>query len=267
MSAQTLSLVYGRRETLRGTFLLSIVLHALLFLTTVGYAAFGRHLGGGWGQKWGTGSATRLGAVASLPGVPLPAPLLASRNTLATQNLGLYQTEPQPKPEVKPQAQEIPKFKEAVKPEKAERVAKRIQKEQLEPPENAVPFGLGGKPAMNYTQVVNPAGEGGLSFGEGGSFGERYGWFVTAVRNRISANWLLSTISPNILTAPRVYVTFAIARDGTITDVQITQSSGIPEVDRSALRAVLASNPLAPLPPDYAGNYVKVEFYFDFHRH
>jgi TonB family protein len=246
--------------------LLSVVLHGLLFVTAVGYTTYGRQLGGGWGQKWGTGSVTHLGAVASLPGVPLPAPLLASRNTLATQNLGLYKNEPEPKPEVKPEAQEIPKFKEAVKPEKAERVAKRIQKEELEPPENAVPFGLGGKPAMNYTQVVNQAGEGGLSFGAGGSFGERYGWYVAAVRNRISANWLLSTISPNILAAPRIYVTFEIARDGTLTDVQITQSSGIPEVDRSALRAILASNPLAPLPPDYAGTYVKVEFYFDFHR-
>jgi periplasmic protein TonB len=86
------------------------------------------------------------------------------------------------------------------------------------------------------------------------------------VRNRISSNWLLATISPSILTAPRVYVTFEIQRDGTITNVQITQSSGIPEVDRSALRAVLASNPLAPLPPDYSGSTVKVEFYFDFHR-
>jgi TonB family protein len=48
--------------------------------------------------------------------------------------------------------------------------------------------------------------------------------------------------------------------------VRVTQSSGIPEVDRSALRAVLASNPLGPLPPDYAGGKVTVEFYFDFRR-
>jgi len=86
------------------------------------------------------------------------------------------------------------------------------------------------------------------------------------MRNRISANWLQTMVSPNILSAPRVYLTFVILRDGTITDVQITQSSGIPEVDRSALRAVLASNPLGALPPDYSGNSVSVQFYFEFHR-
>jgi TonB family protein len=55
-------------------------------------------------------------------------------------------------------------------------------------------------------------------------------------------------------------------RDGSVTDVDITQSSGMPEVDRSALRAVLASNPLPALPPDYSGNKVKVSLFFDFHR-
>ena len=51
-----------------------------------------------------------------------------------------------------------------------------------------------------------------------------------------------------------------------MTNVDVTQSSGIPEVDRSALRAVLASNPLGPLPSDYSGSKVSVEFYFDFRR-
>jgi TonB family protein len=119
---------------------------------------------------------------------------------------------------------------------------------------------------MSYTQMASGAGEGGLSFGEGGDFGERYGWYVASVRNRISSNWLLSTISPSILRAPRLYMTFTILRDGTVTNVEITQSSGLPEVDRSALRAVLASNPLPALPSDYAGNRVKVNLYFDFRR-
>ena len=86
------------------------------------------------------------------------------------------------------------------------------------------------------------------------------------MRARVSANWLMATVSPNIVSAPRAYLTFEIMHDGTVNNVQITQSSGIPEVDRSALRAILASNPLPPLPADYSGGSVKVEFYFDFHR-
>lgn len=265
MGVSTFTMVPDRRENLRGTLLLSLLLHGSLFVFAIAYTTLGLRFGGGWGQSWGAGGATRVSAVASLPGVPLPAPMLATRSTLATENPGLYRNEPQPEPEPTPSAQEIPKFQQAVKPEKAVRVNKRIQKETLEAPPNAVPFGLGGKPSLAYSQFVNTAGEGGLGFGEG-NFGERFGWFVAAVRNRISSNWLLSTISPRILTAPRVYLTFDILRDGTVTNVQITQSSGIPEVDRSALRAVLASNPLGPLPPDYSGQKVSVEFYFDFRR-
>jgi TonB family protein len=267
MSAQAISIiVHARRGRLGGALVVSVVMHTLLILLLVGYTTLGPSFGGSWGKDWGSGSSTRIGAVASLPGVPLPAPMLTTPNTLASENPGLHQTEPPPKAEPAPKAVQIPKFKESVKPEKAERINTRIQKEKPVYAENAVPYGLGGQPSMSYTQIASGAGEGGLSFGEGGDFGERYGWYVASVRNRISGNWLLSTISPNILTAPRLYMTFTILREGTITDVEITQSSGIPEVDRSALRAVLASNPLPTLPSDYAGNRVKVNLYFDFHR-
>jgi protein TonB len=266
MGASTLSLFYDRRENLRGGLLFSVIFHGLLLAVALAYTTFGLRLGGGGGQSWGMGNATQIGAVASLPGVPLPAPMLATRNTVVTQNPGLYKSEPEPKVEPPPQAVEIPKFKEAVKPEKAERINKRIQKEQIVPPANAIPYGEGGQPTMTYTQVVNSAGTGGLSFGEGGAFGDRYGWYVASVRNRISANWLLTMISPNIVRAPRVFVDFRILRDGTVTGVELKQSSGIPEVDRSALRAVLASNPLPPLPPDYSGNSVNVDFFFDLRR-
>jgi protein TonB len=264
MGATTFDIVPDRRDTLRGTLLVSVVLHGALFLGAFVYAALNLHWAGHWGKSWGPGGAVRVNAVASLPGIPLPTPQLATQNTLATQNPGLYRTETKPKLEPPPEAKPIPKFKESVAQEKPIRVNKRIQPEE-EIPENAVPYGLGGKPSMNYNQFTNYAGQGGLAFGEG-NFGDRFGWYVDAVRNRISSNWLLSTISPNLLTAPRVYVHFDILRDGNITNVEVTQSSGIPEVDRSALRAVLASNPVGPLPPGYSGDKVSVEFYFDFRR-
>jgi TonB family protein len=265
MSTHVLTLPDQRRDTLRGTLLLSVILHVVLFAVLVTYTLMGFHLEGG-GQEWGTNGATRMGAVSSLPGIPLPAPLVTTPSQTVTQNTGLHKTEPQPKEEPPPDAQQIPKFKDAVKPEKLERVNKRIQKAEVEPPPNAIPYGQTGAPTMSYTQVVTGAGTGGVALGEGNSFGQRYGWYVASMRARVSANWLLATVSPGIVSAPRVYLTFKILRDGSVTDVDITQSSGIPEVDRSALRAILASNPLPPLPPDYSGGSVNVQFYFDFHR-
>ena len=254
-----------RRDRLRGTLLVSLILHAALFVMLVTYTLLGFHLGG-HGREWGTNGATRMGAVSSLPGLPLPSPMLTTPSTVATQNTGVAKTEPLPKEAPPPEAQQIPKFQDAVKPEKLERVNKRIHKAEIEPPDNVVPYGLTGAPSINYTQVVTPGGPGAVSMGEGNSFGQRYAWYVASMRARISNNWLMASVSPNIVAAPRTYLTFEISRDGTVTNAQITQSSGIPEVDRSALRAILASNPLPPLPADYSGRSVDVQFYFDFHR-
>jgi periplasmic protein TonB len=258
--------IYDHHDSLRGAVVASIIFHVLITLFSVVYALWGGKFGKGWGQSINPGSAVHVKAVASLPGVPLPMPKLTTPNTVAVESPALYQSEPVPKPPPDLIAQKIPKFKEAVKPPKRKVAAnKRIQKEHIEPPPNAVPYGQGGRPTMSYSSVTNNVGETGIGFGQQ-DFGQRFGWYVQAVRNRISSNWLLSTISPNLLNAPRVYVDFDINRDGSISNAKITQSSGIPEVDRSALRAVLASSPLAALPPGYSGSKVSVEFYFDLKR-
>lgn len=265
MAAATLP-VFDHRDSLRGALVASIIFHVAITLFSLGYTLWGSSHGKGWGHSLNKGSAVHVNAVASLPGVPLPTPKLTTPNTVQVQNPGLYKNEPVPKPPPDLVTQKIPKFKEAVKPP-PKKVLKnpRIEKEKIEPPPNAVPYGQGGRPQMSYSAVTTSAGEAGIAIGQQ-DFGQRFGWYVQAVRNRISSNWLLSTISPSILNAPRVYVEFDINRDGSISNPRITQSSGIAEVDRSAMRAVLSSSPLAPLPPGYSGNNVSVEFYFDLKR-
>ncbi len=265
MSTNVTALIDGRRDRLSGTLLASIILHAVLFVLVVTWTMLHFHLGGSVGT-WGADNALQIGAVASLPGINLPTPLQTTTSQVVTENQGLHKTEPEPKEEPTPETVEIPKFKEAKPREKLIGVNKRIHKTEEPPPENAIDYGETGPPAMSYTQVVMGGGTGGLITGQDNAFGQRYGYYVAAMRNRISSNWLQSTISPNIVSAPRVYLTFDIQRDGTINNVQITQSSGTPEVDRSAFRAILASNPLPPLPADFSGGSVSVQFYFDFHR-
>jgi protein TonB len=100
----------------------------------------------------------------------------------------------------------------------------------------------------------------------GGDFGSRFSWYVTAVQQRVSSNWLQSTIDASVSWAPRVVITFDILRDGTITNVQVTQSSNNYSVDSSAVRAVQQSNKVMALPAAYAGSRVGVQFYFDYKR-
>jgi TonB family protein len=89
---------------------------------------------------------------------------------------------------------------------------------------------------------------------------------VDGVRARVSSNWLQSTVDPSVRWAPRVVFTFEILRDGSIVNAQMMQSSGNASVDNSALRAILGSSPLAPLPSEYSGSNVSVQFWFDFRR-
>jgi TonB family protein len=118
---------------------------------------------------------------------------------------------------------------------------------------------------MTYGQFSTGAGEAGIGFGDAG-FGDRYSTYVNAITRAISNNWLKSMVDTRIQKAPRVYVTFDIEHDGTISNFGVQQSSGIPSLDRSAERAVRASNPLPQLPADYRGGKVNVVFYFEYSR-
>src|SRR5579871_6206278 len=155
------ALPFEARESLRRSLIASLAVHGILSGLMLGWGLlhFGR--GSGWGNPWEKGSSARVQAVASLPGVPLPSPMRTTPNTVANENPGLYQTEPPPlpTPEI---AEQIPKFKDAVKPEESKRINKRIQKQDLTPPPNAVPFGEGGHPAVSYNQYATAAGEAGI---------------------------------------------------------------------------------------------------------
>ena len=118
---------------------------------------------------------------------------------------------------------------------------------------------------MSYGSFSTGAGEAGIGFGDA-AFGDRYGTYVNAITRAISNNWLKSMVDSRIQKAPRVYVTFEIGRDGTVSSVGVQQSSGIPSLDRSALRAVQASSPLPQLPADFRGSKVNVTFYFEYSR-
>jgi TonB family protein len=86
----------------------------------------------------------------------------------------------------------------------------------------------------------------------------RYPYYIESVVAALSTNWFKPT--PVIQTPPVVH--FRIQRDGTVADPEIVRSSGLPYVDRAALRAVLAST-FPPLPPDWTGPHVGLRVTFE----
>ncbi len=247
----------------------SVAMHVALAVILI-YSGMHSPSGDLWG---GPGGSITVGLVGNVPGIPMPRPEMETPNRVVDETKGLYKAEPAP--EIKqpppPDTIAIPKFKlEKPQPKYNSRKSKLLEN-PTPPPPNAVPYGRGGTPTVPYTSFAMGAGastQGGMAVGDagGGNFGSRFSWYVEAVQRRVSGNWLQSTIDPGISSAPRVIATFDILRDGTITNIQITRSSGNQSVDTSEVRAIRESSPLDRLPPGYSGSKVSVEFWFDFHR-
>jgi protein TonB len=86
-----------------------------------------------------------------------------------------------------------------------------------------------------------------------------YPYYIERLALIIGMNWFKPTQS--VATNPVVH--FQILKDGTIADARVVVSSGLPFVDRAALRAVLASSPLPPLPAEYGRSDIGIQVVFD----
>lgn len=232
-------------------------------------SAFLSHRGEMWGGS-GEGSPVQVSLVGSLPAVPLPAPSTVTTSRVVDTTHGLYKSQPPPKIPFEQRATKLPEFNKEKRPIWKSPRKSRILENKAQPPPNAIPYGQGGPPAVPYSPSTFKLGQNtaaGMSMGgPAGGFGQQFPWYVEAVQRRVSSNWLQATVDPTVQWAPRAVVDFQILSDGTVVNVQIMKSSGYPSVDQSAVRAILASSPLNPLPGAYTGSVVNVEFWFDFRR-
>jgi len=248
----------------------SVFLHGALFTVVLLSPKLFPAFGPTWGSPSGADGGIKVKITGSISGVPLPTPAVVQEKAPANESPGFYKNEEAAPPPPDKTAQLVPEpkaiLKKAPTPKPARPAAQSAKSAPApETPANAIPYGQGGRPALAYGQYPTGAGEAGVGFGDS-AFGDRYGTYVEAMTRRISQNWLKSLVDSRVASAPRVYLGFEIARDGTVSNVEIKQSSGIPSLDRSAQRAILASNPLPALPADYRGSSVSVNFYFEYSK-
>jgi periplasmic protein TonB len=240
-------------------------LHLVLTGVIIGGASFAS----GGGSSWGAGGGGDALGVTLVTTVPLPASPAPADNVLANESKGLTQSQPKPE-EKEPEAIPIPDKNTKIKVKPKPVVSESHRKAEPKPAEeanNEVPFGQGGPVSGPYGTFSAGGAKGGFGFtGGGGDFGNRYAWYVRVVQGKVSENWLKYEVDPNIRDAQRVYVTFDITRSGQPANIRVEQSSGVPSLDQSAMRALQRIDTFGPLPPDYPGNRVSVEFWFDYKR-
>jgi periplasmic protein TonB len=227
---------------------------------------YATYLAGSPGQGWGSGGGGSSIGVTLVSSVPLPATPAPTQNVLANESKGLTQSQPKPE-EKEPGAIEIQGKNTKVKPKKVVTVTKEKAKPEPEEESNQVAFGQGGPVSGPYGSFAAGGAKGGFGItGSGGDFGTKYGWYVQIIQRKVSENWLKYEVDPRITSAQRVYITFDVARDGHPYNVQVEQSSGVPSLDISAVRALQRIDTFGPLPPDYSGSKISVEYWFDYKR-
>jgi TonB family protein len=62
----------------------------------------------------------------------------------------------------------------------------------------------------------------------------------------------------------KVAIQFAIAKNGTVTKVVFATTSGFDAFDRAAVASISMSNPFPPLPSEFRGNVVRLQFSFTY---
>jgi protein TonB len=277
--------IYGHKDAIAPSLAVSTALHAALVLCVVFLPGMLSRNGENWGN-YGSGGEPG-GAISAhlVSGIPLPPnPQAKPENVLANESKGLSQSIPAPAAKEDEHAIAIPDRQTKIKPPKEKPAATvpghalpaqkpvvaaptHEQPRQMAKVDNAIPFGAGGPVAGPYTTFQSGSTAGGLKFGEGGNgtFGSRFGWYTDAVARKVHQAWQ-SEVNPSISSAKRVYILFDISRSGTPSNVRIEQSSGIPALDISAVRTLQRIDTFGPLPREYNGSYVSVEFWFDYRR-
>jgi TonB family protein len=89
--------------------------------------------------------------------------------------------------------------------------------------------------------------------------------YLVQVLAAVRRNWLAIMPESARLGRPgRVLVQFSIDRTGAIPKLVIAEGAGTDAFDRAAVAAISASVPLPPLPPDYKGDQIRLQFAFSY---
>ncbi len=187
----------------------------------------------------------------------------APENALANDTKSLVPQAPAP---VQPRQMTKQELRDAIPiPDRIDKRHKLTPQQQakslFKPPEAYKPnqvYSTTGQKANS--PLIGTQGSGGIDIGPASVLGQRFGAYADLMRDLISQHWNTSDV--HAAPAQKCAVTFTIARNGSITNVQVSQPSGNYLLDTSSKRAVLDASPLPPLPAQFERNDATVELWF-----
>lgn len=88
--------------------------------------------------------------------------------------------------------------------------------------------------------------------------------YLTQVLAAVRRNWfaVIPESARMGMTRGRTLIQFSVARNGSVPKLVIAKTSGAPPLDRAAVAGISASNPFPPLPQEYLGQDIRLQFTF-----
>jgi TonB family protein len=158
--------------------------------------------------------------------------------------------------EVKAEQKKTKKTQPKVSQQKAQ-LSKKTSETTVKPSEGK---GTAGKEGKGEGYEVSLGGGLGTAYVEGGNFESSY--YLDIAFGKIRGNFtnpLRQTTFPI-----RTTVYFKILKNGKIAEPVVEAPSGVAPFDQAALRAVVSTDPLPPLPDEYKGEWLGIHLEFEF---
>jgi protein TonB len=186
-------------------------------------------------------------------------------NVLATDNPSPAPVTPAPKTVEIPQPNAI-----AIPTKSATKPVKTADKSTPAPPlhpqpgkvdPNKVQTGDAGGANLPMSTAQTSAGTSSVAASDN-AFGIKYAYYVQQITNKVAQQWYTGMLDPQAA-GHRVWITFDVNRDGSLTHIVLAKRSGDATLDQTALNAVRHIDTFGPLPDAYSGSHIGVTYYFD----
>lgn len=249
-----------RNDPFAGGLAGAFLLHGALAVLLIGSAWF-LHNGQSWGGTSANAGTIQATMVSSLPLPPKVA--VNPDNVLATETPSPAPAPPAPKTVAVPEPTAIPIPVKSTKPTKlADKTAPPPPPHQ-QPTQPQLNKATTGQAAANIPMSTfqNQAGTSSIQT-QDAAFGARFAYYVQQITQKVAQQWYPQMLDPQA-TGHRVYITFQVERDGSLSHIQIAQRSGDGTLDQTALSAVQHIDTFGPLPDAYTGTHISVTYYFD----
>jgi protein TonB len=214
---------------------------------------------------WGSQEAGGAIQVSLVTGVlPLPTDQPLNQNVLATETPSQAPAPPEPKAKQAVDESALAIADKSAKSKKDKITSAKTQQHQpQQKQENLAAFGEQAGSSLPRATGAQNSSNGPTSVSDG-DFGSRFGWYVDGINRKMASSSFRQEVDPHTSKGARAYIQFAIHRDGSLSNVQISQSSGSATLDRACIRAAQRVDTFGALPAQYNQSTVMTSYYCEY---